>query len=542
MVFCGKPSKACAECRLRRTKCDTLTPSCSQCIRAGRTCTGYRTEADMMFRNQTQHYTKKSRAQNESRMVVSRGRTRASNAASEIPIDPQLMDESIAQQLVTQTTPSTLELSTSPAEQATCYFFRNYVLEDKSTSGSFQYLHDIYSNELIGPALADSIESLGMVGLANFWKSPDFHLHAHKKYTSALRLVSSRLRNEEARADQTLVAVMLLGLYETNTCTGPQSMQSWTKHIIGASSLMQLRGKQCLETPIGRNLFLHLRAQVITNCLQRHVAIPAVIRDWSRYTLQFQSPNDAHATILSEQIMEFCDLRATMAYFHDYRNAKTIITSSLAIDAKLVEWTLNYPSDCMSYKTIALRQRSDDVFSDYYHIYDSVWAAALWNHYRCVRILINEVVYVQLKHLKDAHPELFVLEPRNHIFAEAQVEASITTVIQLSHDICASVPFMLGYKEGVEVTLNSAKAVSGNLLLWPLYTAACTTVVSDIMCQWVAGRLRIISDVMGIKQAAPLSHILIKRKDLLAWELEDIERGTPPNYKDWTHRQLMELT
>ncbi|RAL62146.1 hypothetical protein DID88_002630 [Monilinia fructigena] len=543
MIYCGKPSKACVECRLRRTKCDTLTPSCSQCIRAGRTCTGYRTESDMMFRDQTQHYANKIRTHNGSRMVVSRRRTKASNAISEISIDPQSIDEPMMQQLVIGTTPFTLELSTSAAEQATCYFFRNYVLEDKSTSGSFQYLHDIYGNEIIGPALVNGIESLGMVGLANFWKSQDLQFHAHRKYNSALRLVSSRLRNEvEARADQTLVAVMLLGLYETNTCTGPQSMQSWTKHIIGASSLMQLRGKQCLETSIGRNLFIHLRAQVITNCLQRHVAIPAVIRNWSRYTLQFQSPNDAHATVLSKHIMKFCDLRATMSSFHDYSNSETIISESLAIDAKLVEWALTYPSGCMFYKTITLKQRSDNIFSDYYHIYDSVWAATLWNHYRCIRILINEVVYVQLTNLKSTRPDFFVLELRDTFFSDFQVEASMTTVIQLSHDMCASVPFMLGYKEGEEVTLSSAKAVSGNLLLWPLYTAACTPVVSDMVCHWVAGRLKIISDVMGIKQAAPLSHILKKRKDLLAWELEDVKKGAPPKYEDWTHGQLMELT
>ncbi|EMR86404.1 putative c6 finger domain protein [Botrytis cinerea BcDW1] len=524
MVYCGKPSKACAECRLRRTKAR------------------YRTEADMMFRDQTQYYTKRRRTENQSRLLVSKRGSKASNDTSDALIDPQLTCQS-TMQLAMQITPLVLELSTSSAEQATCYFFRNYVLEDNSTSGSFQYLHEIYDNELIGPALTDSIESLGMVGLANFWKASEFQFHANKKYNSALRLVSSRLRNEnEARADQTLVAVILLGLFEINTCTGPQSMRSWTKHIIGASSLLQLKGKQCLETPTGRHIFAHLRTQIITNCIQRHVSIPPFIRDWSTYALHFQSPNDAHATTLAEQVMEFCDLRATMSSFHDYRNAEKIIKSALVIDSKLAEWAFTYPPECMFYKTLTLRQRSDRVFSDHYHIYDSIWAAALWNHYRCVRILINEVVYVQLTHLRNTQPELFPIDLRNPIFSDSQLEISTTTIIQLSHDICASVPFMLGYAQGGEVTLNSAKAVSGNLLLWPLYTAACTSLVSDMMCHWVAGRLRVISDIMGIKQAAPLSHILTKRKDLLAWELEDIKKGAAPNYEDWTHGQLMELT
>ncbi|TGO36881.1 hypothetical protein BHYA_0112g00200 [Botrytis hyacinthi] len=542
MVYCGKPSKACAECRLRRTKCDTLTPSCSQCIRAGRNCTGYRAEADMIFRDQTHHYASKRRTENKNRLVVSNNRSKALSDTPGTPIDPQLKCHSKTQ-LATQITPLAPGLSTSSAEQAKCYFFRNYVLEDNSMSGSFQYLYELYDNELIGPALTDSIECLGMVGLANFWKGSGFQFHANKKYNSALRLVSSRLRDEEeARADQTLVAVMLLGLYEINTCNGPQSMQSWTKHVIGASSLMQLRGKQCLETPIGRHIFAHLRTQVITNCIQRHVSIPPFIREWSKYALQFQSRNDAHATNLSEQVMEFGDLRATMSSFHDYRNAMKIIKAALVIDSKLVEWAFNCPPECMFYRTLTLRQMSDGVFSDHYHIYDSIWAAALWNHYRCVRILINEVIYVQLTHLRNIQPELFDQELRNPIFSDSQLEISTTAVIQLSHDICASVPFMLGYMEGREVTLNSAKGVSGNLLLWPLYTAACTPLVSDMMSHWVAGRLRVISDIMGIKQAAPLSHILTKRKDLLAWELDDIKKGAGPNYEDWTHGQLMELT
>jgi len=45
-------------------------------------------------------------------------------------------------------------------------------------------------------------------------------------------------------------------------------MVSWTKHINGAAALLALRGKQQLKTPIGRQLFVHLRSQVVSN----HVA------------------------------------------------------------------------------------------------------------------------------------------------------------------------------------------------------------------------------------------------------------------------------
>lgn len=85
----------------------------------------------------------------------------------------------------------------------------------KYGGGDFQYLPELYANEEVETALTQSIVSLGTAGLAHFWGAPNMLSQAHARYNSALRLVSSLLRNmEDAKADQTLIAVMLLGLYE----------------------------------------------------------------------------------------------------------------------------------------------------------------------------------------------------------------------------------------------------------------------------------------------------------------------------------------
>lgn len=229
-----------------------------------------------------------------------------------------------------------------------------------------------------------------------------------------------------------------------------------------------------------------------------------------------------------------------MASFHDYSKAEHIIPSAVAIDAKLADWMANQP-ESMFYKTVTMKKKSPHVFSDHYHIYDSVWAAATWNNCRCVRILINEIIVVQLTHLRTTRRDLFELELGLPIFLETQLEYSATRIFQLAHDICASVPFLLGYKEDEDPTLLSAKAVSGNLLLWPLYTAAVTAMVPDVMSNWVAGRLRVISDVMDIRQAGPLAHVLTIRKELMNMELEDMRNRPGAEYEDWTHEALMEL-
>jgi hypothetical protein len=95
-------------------------------------------------------------------------------------------------------------------------------------------------------------------------------------------------------------------------------------------------------------------------------------------------------------------------------------------------------------------------------------------------------------------------------------------VLQLAHDICASVPYFLGYDNAINQAMRETpKAVSGNLLLWPLYTAAITPMVSPMMQEWVRRRLMFISDAIGIKQAEPLAKSLVSRKDISDFQVED---------------------
>ncbi|TAQ91109.1 hypothetical protein B7494_g534 [Chlorociboria aeruginascens] len=396
------------------------------------------------------------------------------------------------------------DLSTSAEEQATSFFFRNYVLDDKATK-HFEYLLDVYSNEIIGNALSETIMALGMAGLSNFWRDPKIMVNAQCKYNSALRLISSRLRDiEEAKADQTLISVMLLGLYETNTCNGPQSMKSWTQHISGAASLLNLRGKQQLRTPVGHSLFLHLRSQLLVNCLQRRVPVPDSISQWSEIAIEHETADEVVSTRLSQITIQLCNLRGTMDSFHDYSDPEHIILSLYDIDIKFAEWVERCPSSFL-YQTVTLDARSEGVFSDHYHVYSNSWFATIWNHYRSVRILTNELILSQLNYLRTVRPDMSELELQSPVFMENQLLASTSLLIQLSHDICASVPYILGYSpnQGAhEPSPHSMRAVSGNLLLWPLYCAACTPIVSDMMCNWVAGRLKIISKIMGIRQAA----------------------------------------
>ena len=110
-------------------------------------------------------------------------------------------------------------LSPSTDEQATCFFFQNFVLEDTCASrGHFDYLPGIYRNSKVNKVLEDAVLALGLAGLANRMKVSTVMVKANLKYVMAVRSVSSVLSEiEEAKADQTLISVMLLSLYEVRS-------------------------------------------------------------------------------------------------------------------------------------------------------------------------------------------------------------------------------------------------------------------------------------------------------------------------------------
>lgn len=179
-------------------QCDQARPLCGQCIRAGRTCSGYRNLSELQFVNQTQNVIGKKRARvspsilNDG-LVLSRAQSARSTPESYF-ICPALSD--------------------SLDFQATCYFVRNYY-----SKGFFDYLPDIINSQgTVGSALMDAVISLGLAGISHTkGNNSSVIIAAKEKYNRAVSATNSALCTEEAKADQTLITVMLLGLFEVSS-------------------------------------------------------------------------------------------------------------------------------------------------------------------------------------------------------------------------------------------------------------------------------------------------------------------------------------
>jgi hypothetical protein len=179
------------------------------------------------------------------------------------------------------------ELSFIPSweGQATSFVFANYVSEDNesaSAKGLLDYLPALYRRSPPGSILADAVIALGLVGIANANRDSALLSKAILKYSATARAVSARLEKVDlAKRDDTLISVLLLGLFEVslilvipgrdlradwiknNASDKPRSMASWLQHMRGAISLLKLRGDQQLATHIGRRIFVQLRTNVV---------------------------------------------------------------------------------------------------------------------------------------------------------------------------------------------------------------------------------------------------------------------------------------
>jgi hypothetical protein len=259
----------------------------------------------------------------------------------------------------------------------------------------------------------------------------------------------------------------------------------------------------------------------VINCIQRHAPVPPNIREYSNAALEFETPEQAAQTSLSELSIKYSEIRCSMTSFHDYSNTEKILPALFALDAAYAEWVSLCPPEFI-YTTVNLKERSDEVFSDHYHVYSSICIAKVWNNYRCVRILVNELLVDKLSHELERLKMSPCDQNGDTRAYETQILASNSMLFQLAHDICASVPYCLGYDNALDPALRDPpRTASGNLLLWPLYSAAVTGMVSPMMRDWVAGRLMLIAEIIGIKQAIPLAHSLMTTQDLVDWQLKE---------------------
>ncbi|PWY88786.1 C6 finger domain protein [Aspergillus sclerotioniger CBS 115572] len=556
MVFCGKPSKGCGECRTRKIRCDQGRPTCSQCAKGNRSCPGYRDQLSLMFRDESQQVIRKARSGTTARKakasrkpspesgMITLGDSRtttassspapASSSASEIllgfdelvSLSPQYLESDLVRfDDVVYLSPQGLEqqiirhsLVLQPSYQPTqddaiCFFLRQNT-----------WIGPLWSEKEATPtsspshkAMMASLASVGTAMLSRARKSTAMKVAAEKEYGRALQLLTSAVSDkQQAKYNATLAAVLMLAIFEVVTSRGARAIDNWTNHIDGAAALLELRGVEQLQEEQGLQLFLKLRYQIlakIISCLQKEARVPESVLHCAKVAMFLRPQSMAYGDRLITTMGRLSNLRADINE-KILTDRKKMLEEAYSIEAELMSWLTSQPEN-FAYTTVEgpCPQFSwgPRPYNNRYHIYSDFWACSSWNHYRVARIIVSDLILTCIRELNAGSP--LSTDLASHA---AQIR---NTARQLASDICASVPYHLSDNALVTATELSDTAaldeipvhqgfIRGMVLLWPLAMAGITRGKGHPLRKWVLDCFNLIGNRMGIDQALALIEIL----------------------------------
>ncbi|UPK90449.1 hypothetical protein LCI18_001384 [Fusarium solani-melongenae] len=484
MVNTGKPSRACATCKKRKIKCDLLSPACSQCTKSGWKCPGFPTEADVNFRNQTRVLQKKNKPVTPNAVSVLGARTRS--------------------------------VSPSTTDQATSFFIQQYVLTINGASssaplrGNHEYLPGLLRNETSSFGVLSTITAAaGLAALSNAGNAPAWRSEAFRMYGKAIRQLRNALQDSVERvSDQTLAAVMLMGMFETIASADVSSMKSFSQHTIAAAQCIEMRGPGQFRSEASLKLFIQMRRIIVMTSHQLQEPIPYALTKWSKWAECMDIKELEPANRFAEINEILARARAELKY-QDIKDPETVAERLLPIDNMLNEWARSLPPSWSykSYRSIGPGGTPSSGYDQQYDMYYDPWVACVWNSYRNIRLLIHEsIITATLKYGTEDQ--------------KANLQSSGKVLIDMANSICHSVAYHLGHQPGDreaggvrQFTYPDDVAIPGGwLLLWPLFFSAMLRTTPKEQRQWVAKTIRQMGLQMGLRLAMSMATMLEERE------------------------------
>ncbi|KAL4747615.1 hypothetical protein BDW72DRAFT_206320 [Aspergillus terricola var. indicus] len=508
MVHRGKLSAACGPCRSRRLKCDHKKPSCSQCIRAKRECSGYRDISSGRFLDQTEEVKRKNSPSSSSSSTIT-----SSSRSSQSPSRQQI------------SSPSTLfsqqQVSIPLRDQGAAFALSRYL--HRSVGNNLPSILNTPSAR----AVTASINAVGLAALSNIHQSPQLMFTARQEYGSALAETNAALSNPmQATSDASLVAVTFLGIFELMVCDGTSLMGKFVNHMDGCSRIIQLRGSQQLEDPVGLGLFTQSRRTIVLGNFWLKRSTPPWLVQLSHEAFRSCHEGDGMGMddalfLLMSRVGDLCASLKNGALIEPAK----VVKRALKLDAELGAWAKSFKLT-RGYTVVDVSEPVGEIagtgknispfrhiYGNHYHIYPDTVISACWNDYRFVRLLLLGVLGWFAGHLSRKED---IDSSRRSEYRET-VDYSTMLSQQLSDDVCASVPYHFGATETSSQEDWSSNRTGGMIrLLWPLFLAAERDGVTQETRDWIADTLFRIGYGVGIRQALVMSNLL-RLESPLSW-------------------------
>ncbi|PYH46547.1 Zn(II)2Cys6 transcription factor domain-containing protein, partial [Aspergillus saccharolyticus JOP 1030-1] len=357
MVYRGRPSKSCRDCRRRDIKCDKKTEGCSQCSRAGLVCPGYRNPKELIIFN-------------ESDATIERvsGRRPVPISSSPNPLSTRLL-------------PTVMQ-------RAKGLYVSQYVRELPATS-IFSFMQIFYPPIVHPIPLLETVTRA--IFMANFSFSHGCHValyQARAMYGSALKMTRKAIQlPEEAMLDRTVFAVILMCVFERLANFGNDALVNPHSHLSGACELMSLRGNTQFANRHSPIMLLHLTEIVVLDCLAREVDAPLQFLALRRMAAENGVDTSALKWRFWDIMLRYVQLESSLRL----GLCSEAMLRANQLDAELEDLACGLPSFVSRRKSPAPLNHS----SIGPVIYPDSLSLMRWNNIRVVRLILAKIIREQ---------------------------------------------------------------------------------------------------------------------------------------------------
>lgn len=529
MVYCGKASQGCQNCRTRRIKCDKKRPECSQCIRVGKKCPGYRDQLSLMFRDESSKVIQKAHAQwgssgspaEQSGSFVSTSASasawtdESSSSASDSPPESSSLPPP---ELVPAKIPKKVDLNME--QQGLQFYINRYLMHHPDSPRTSEQVATYFSR---ADAAQNVMIAVGLAGLSNLLGNKNMNLVARSKYVASLKQTGQLIAsNDPAGLVARLRSVVTLALFEVVQGKGSRvAVGLASTHVNGAVAVL----RSVLPLPQAPNGGVHGILQLLFSMFIPYQATSTPLPPGFFETLKFckqmmQGVPESCSVDLALAMVRLLQLSATFEHtvYTDGRPAvDDIIRQFIQLDNTFDGLEMRL-LEVFSFTENRGEYPPEAVFRGKWHKYNVIWAARIWNHYRWAHVLTNQ----KLVKFMSTYP----ISSSRTLPAPRRVKC-YATIERLAEDILISVPSHWHHPTlDPEVTrefeadgYGNSGAVGVPSLLWHLKVAGCAPNVPPEFWDWAYNVMQVVWRQMGMLHAKALSEIMEQHRSKLDKEV-----------------------
>ncbi|KAK4169303.1 hypothetical protein QBC43DRAFT_60166 [Cladorrhinum sp. PSN259] len=544
--------------------CDKVRPQCTQCVRVGKQCPGYRDQLSLMFRDESSKVIKRAHAQwgvpaetepgepsgaSPTLSTSSSSSSPSSSSSSPSSLSP-VSTRSINSSLGSPTSVKSMlkvqrgrrsapgllnEVPATAVDKAVQFYIEHYVigLPDEPKAGQelqgLQWVH--------APATRNIMAAVGLAGLANLTGDKEMDNLAGQHYGHALQKMSTSITGKNVAGldlEVILRTVVMMAMFEV--VRGNKNGATARTHIMGGAAILTsflpfhksqaegLRGllQLCfsmVSSKIGSLLLSSPDPLYMIPSQPRPQSgeglLPGPFSQWISISSTQCPPADRPSADLIVIVVEFVKLSAYVRShpFIDGRaETADFIHKALDIERQLDDWERRQIG-IWAVQEEHVDKRSfplEAVFESCYHLYSDMYIARVWNHYRWARTMVNQLL------LESANRFPLSSAP---IISPIQRHLSENSLVRLARATLISIPTHYRHPRMTDAQRQVFDKVQGGAvigiagiptLLFEIKIAACAPGIPLQYRKWALGIVETIWLHMGMYQAKLTADLLGK--------------------------------